>query len=227
VASNGGSSAPVPSQSSSATATPAPQKADAPAAVADAEASIEDEVTVKAIARMNAALAAAAAGADGSDDVATMLSSGHRFGEVAGFATAQKLRRDLRRQALSVQAIGEFIVIDPEHNPAQLAQITARAASAQTAAAESSGAEEQAGQQQQQQQTIAAASISRNFATESTSTRSINILAAVAAGASVMAARYQRWRKRRLAEAAAARLASMLQFDPLAAWLDDDRHRRN
>jgi len=198
----------------------------AAAAVANAEATVEDEVTVKAIARMNAALAAAAAGAESGDDVATMLSSGTRFGEVAGFGTAEKLRRDLRRQAISVQSMREFITIDPEHNPAQLAMITARAASAQTAAAESSGAQEQVGQQSQQQ-TIAAASISRNFATESTSTRSINILAAVAAGASVMAARYQRWRKRRLAEAAAARLASMLQFDPLAAWLDDDRHRRD
>ena len=45
-------------------------------------------------------------------------------------------------------------------------------------------------------------------------------------GDAQLLARYQRWRKRRLAEAAAARLASMLQFDPLAAWLDDDSHRR-
>ena len=180
---------------------------------------------MQSVAQLNAAIAPQSTKIDG-EDVATMLANGRRYGEVAGFATAEKLRRELRRQAVSVQTMREFITIDPEHNAAQLAAMTARATSGQTSAGGEATAEAQAGQQQQQQQTIAAASLSRNFATESTSTRSINILAAVAAGASVLAARYQRWRKRRLAEAAAARLASMLQFDPLAAWLDDDDHRR-
>jgi hypothetical protein len=213
--SNGGTTSQTPA------ATPAPAQQHGAAANA---ASTDETVEVQSIAQVNAAIAAQAASID-AQDVASMLSSGSRYGEVSGFATAEKLRRDLRRQAIRVQTIREFIAIDPEHNAAELAAFTARATSGQTSADEAAG-QAQEGQQQHQQQTIAAASLSRNFTTESTSTRSINILAAVAAGASVLAARYQRWRKRRLAEAAAARLASMLQFDPLAAWLDDDNHRR-
>jgi hypothetical protein len=153
-----------------------------------------------------------------------MLNQSKQFGPVAGFATTEKARRAMlkRQQAVRVQTIREFIAIDPEHQ-AQVAALIDASASAQIASStESAGAD--ASGQQQQQQVVAAASLSRTFGTESTNSRSINMLAAVAAGASVLAARYQRWRKRRLAEAAANRLASMLQFDPLAAWLDDD-HR--
>ncbi|MEA2709567.1 MAG: hypothetical protein QOF78_2168 [Phycisphaerales bacterium] len=206
--------------SPSAPAAPAPSIADA----AVTNAAVADEVHDVQVKSVAASEQNSAASVAESDDLARILSNANRFGPVAGFATTEAARRALRRQAVSVQTIREFITIDPEH-PGQIATMTVNASAARTASSESAG-DEQA-QQQQQHQTIAAASLSRNFATESANSRSINILAAVAAGASVLAARYQRWRKRRLAEAAAARLASMLQFDPLAAWLDDDRHRRD
>jgi hypothetical protein len=144
-----------------------------------------------------------------------------KFGQVSGYMTEKARLAKMRREAVRVQTIREFIAIDPEHEQQVAALINASTSAQVASSSEGAGSDAASAQQQ----TIAAASLSRNFTTESTSTRSINLLAAVAAGASVLAARYQRWRKRRLAEAAATRLASMLQFDPLAAWLDDERRR--
>jgi len=53
-------------------------------------------------------------------------------------------------------------------------------------------------------------------------------MAAVVAGITFGAIHFHRWRKRRLeaATAAAEKLASLLQFDPLAVWMDHPRRRR-
>jgi hypothetical protein len=70
---------------------------------------------------------------------------------------------------------------------------------------------------------MAAAGLTATSA-EIRSSASRNFLAAAAAGTVVVAVQLHQWRKRKLA-AAASKLATLLQFDPLAVWLDGDRDR--
>jgi hypothetical protein len=71
---------------------------------------------------------------------------------------------------------------------------------------------------------VAAASLTPS-AVEIRSQTNRNFLAAASAGVVVVAVQLHQWRKRKL-QAAASKLATLLQFDPLAVWLDGDRDER-
>jgi hypothetical protein len=152
-------------------------------------------------------------------DVAEMLEGNAKYGQVNGFAQAERARRTVKRVSVRVSTLSELAVIDPEQAQVAMHMIAA-GETAVVASAESGEATEE------QSVDVQAVAGNRAFATDTPSSRNINILAAVAAGASVLATRWMRWRKRKLATVANSRLANMLQFDPLAVWLDDPEERR-
>lgn len=160
---------------------------------------------------------------DGTEDtgLAAQLDD-RKFGPVAaGGEMMQTARhRTITRAMVRVETLSAMVVADPEEPQAAAAPIASVADAGQATVAssfEEGTAEEQVAAQRQM------ASIATTYQPEPANVH--NIMAAALAGATFIAIHWHRWRKRRMeaASAAASKLGNLLRFDPLAAWIDDNR----
>lgn len=186
---------------------------DAPASDADAE-TVAAEAAIDSIEAVPAEEVSAVTEEGQSSDAADES----KYGRVGAGGASEEARNVVRRFSVRVQTLAELAVADPEEAQLAAATFTEQPVSVVI---------EEAGQVEEVAHPAAMASFSP--ASPTTTANVHNIMAAVLAGATFVTIYWNRWRKRKLEESAAAasKLAGLLRFDPLAVWLDDrSRFRR-
>jgi hypothetical protein len=166
---------------------------------------------------------------DDDGAMAALLKKARRYGNVAGgdenLQDTKPGPNYFRRVTVDAEAVGDSWQVDPTAGTA--ASVAVFTLPAAVKAATSIGDQVILPQQALAplaKKPLAAASLTPTTADiKSNSSRSF--LAAAAAGVAVVGIQLHQWRKRKLA-AAANKLAGLLQFDPLAVWLDEPTDRQ-